>query len=308
MDLPIPVDLGNSSDGNTDGESRSDESPSDESPSDESLGSSVESSSHTDGESPSDVKSQIKNENIGKAVSYWFSKPDRKTKVQTKYGHISEWDVSRVTNMSTLFKDKYTFNDDISRWNVSSVTDMSDMFNGAVMFNQPIGNWDVSNVTNMSGMFHGANKFNQPIGNWDVSKVTDMSNMFNSAIEFNENLTNWNDNIHKNAKINGVLRLTQLHNIIAHNIGAYDIIKSCKPTDNSSPAYTENIDASNKYNEARDKIPSLFLNRYQTYGSFGGDKKTRRANRKRSSHKRLRKDKSKGTRNAKRGAKRTRRR
>ena len=278
MDLPIPVDLGNSSDGNTDGESRSDESPSDES-----LGSSVESSSHTDGESPSDVKSQIKNENIGKAVSYWFSKPDRKTKVQTKYGHISEWDVSRVTNMSTLFKDKYTFNDDISRWNVSSVTDMSDMFNGAVMFNQPIGNWD-------------------------VSKVTDMSNMFNSAIEFNENLTNWNDNIHKNAKINGVLRLTQLHNIIAHNIGAYDIIKSCKPTDNSSPAYTENIDASNKYNEARDKIPSLFLNRYQTYGSFGGDKKTRRANRKRSSHKRLRKDKSKGTRNAKRGAKRTRRR
>ena len=110
---------------------------------------------------------------------------------------------SLVTDMSDLFKNNSTFNQNISTWDVSNVTNMSGMFYGAVTgsataFNQPIGDWDVSNVTNMSRMFYGATAFNQPIGDWDVSSVTDMSAMFLSSAlisdvnAFNQPIGNWN--------------------------------------------------------------------------------------------------------------------
>jgi surface protein len=109
---------------------------------------------------------------------------------------------SLVTDMSDLFKNNSTFNQNISTWDVSNVTNMSGMFYGAVTgsataFNQPIGDWDVSNVTDMSAMFLSSalisdvNAFNQPIGNWNVSNVTDMSNMFSYARNFNQNISIW---------------------------------------------------------------------------------------------------------------------
>ena len=49
-------------------------------------------------------------------------------KATVKYGHISKWNTSLVTDMSKLFQDNSDFNDDISKWNVSNVTDMSFMF------------------------------------------------------------------------------------------------------------------------------------------------------------------------------------
>ena len=38
------------------------------------------------------------------------------------------------------------FNQDISNWNVSKVTDMTCMFDGCKSFNQDISDWDVSKV------------------------------------------------------------------------------------------------------------------------------------------------------------------
>ena len=73
----------------------------------------------------------------------------------------------------------------------SGITDMSELFLNANTFNQNIGNWDVSMVTNMSGMFRGATAFNQNIGNWDVSMVTNMQSMFNDATAFNQNIGGW---------------------------------------------------------------------------------------------------------------------
>ena len=43
---------------------------------------------------------------------------------------------------------KSVFNGDISQWNVSNVTDMSSMFYKSA-FNGDISNWDVSNVRDM---------------------------------------------------------------------------------------------------------------------------------------------------------------
>ena len=58
-------------------------------------------------------------------------------------------DMSQVTDMSLMFFENRTFNQDIANWDTSNVTNMFTMFIGAASFNQPIGNWDTSNVTNM---------------------------------------------------------------------------------------------------------------------------------------------------------------
>ena len=46
-------------------------------------------------------------------------------------GDISQWDVSKVTDMSGMFLYASNFDGDISKWDVSSVTTMSHMFNSA---------------------------------------------------------------------------------------------------------------------------------------------------------------------------------
>ena len=98
-------------------------------------------------------------------------------------GDISQWDVSKVTNMEGLFYES-KFNRDISGWDVSSVRNMSKMFQYST-FNGDISDWDVSNVETMEWMFRYS-KFNRNISNWDVSNVRNMEWMFlGSSMEKN---------------------------------------------------------------------------------------------------------------------------
>ena len=114
------------------------------------------------------AQTPITDANIQTAVDLWVSDSAAAT---TTYGAISTWDVSQVTDMSYLFNNKQTFNDDISNWDVSSVVSMFRMFEDAKSFHQDIGAWDVSRVSVMISMFWGATSFNQDIGAWDVSGV-----------------------------------------------------------------------------------------------------------------------------------------
>ena len=104
---------------------------------------------------------------------------------------MNSWCVGSVKDMSWLFYNMSTFDEDINGWNTSSVTDMACMFRGASSFDGEISNFDTSSVTDMNGMFSGATKFNQDVSNFDTSSVTDMGFMFSGAKAFNGDLSNF---------------------------------------------------------------------------------------------------------------------
>ena len=104
--------------------------------------------------------------------------------------NINDWDVSNVTNMTSMFSSS-SFGQAIGNWNTSNVTTMWGMFYDAISFNQDLSNWDTSAVTDMEAMFLSAAAFNQDLSSWDTSAVTDMEAMFLSATAFNQDLSNW---------------------------------------------------------------------------------------------------------------------
>lgn len=125
------------------------------------------------------------NESLRSSVEVWCS---NREVAEERFGHISTWDTSKITDMKELFKGSVSLDDDISGWDVSNVTDMSFMFEGASSFNQPLDRWDVNIVTDMRKMFARASSFNQPLVRWNVSNLTDMSWMFAGASSFNQPL------------------------------------------------------------------------------------------------------------------------
>ena len=129
------------------------------------------------------------NKELKDVVKLWY---ENKEEFIKKYGHISDWDTSRVTDMSNLFEDMQSFNEDISRWNTSKVNNMDWLFGGATSFNQVISSWYTGNVTDMNGMFYYARSFNEDISSWDTSKVINMSCMFCFASSFNQDISSWN--------------------------------------------------------------------------------------------------------------------
>jgi surface protein len=108
---------------------------------------------------------------------------------------IGNWDISGVSDLSSMFSGASSFNQSLENWDVSGVTDMDYMFYEASAFNQPLENWDVSGVTSMRYMFGGASSFKQPINNWDVSSVETMYCMFYeitlSTQNYNDLLISW---------------------------------------------------------------------------------------------------------------------
>lgn len=149
------------------------------------------------------------------ALSLWHN---NKAAANKKYGDISNWDTSEVTDMRHLFYNQKNFNADISKWDTGQVTDMGGMFQNAENFNQNIGGWDVRNVIHMEDMFNYADVFNQDLSKWDVSKVTRMDSMFKEAYAFNGDISKWN-----------VAKVTHMSHMFDHavtfnqNIGDWDV-------------------------------------------------------------------------------------
>lgn len=83
---------------------------------------------------------------------------------------------SRVTDMSCLFVLSTIKEINISEWDVSNVRNMASMFSNC-NFNCDLSKWDVSNVFRMDSMFENS-KFNSDISMWDVSNVEYYGDMF----------------------------------------------------------------------------------------------------------------------------------
>ena len=133
-------------------------------------------------------KNVFSNDSLKAAVKEWL---DDISSAEKKYGHISGWNVSKVSDMGELFCEAESFNEDIGNWDVSNVKNMSHIFFCADAFNQDLSKWNVSSVKNMWRAFYSADNFNQDIGNWDVSKVENMSEMFERAGSFNQDISKW---------------------------------------------------------------------------------------------------------------------
>ena len=68
--------------------------------------------------------------------------------------NIGTWNVSSVTNMTSMFYEATAFNQDISTWNVSSVTTMRNMFERATAFNQSLGKWTLNASVGLDYMLY----------------------------------------------------------------------------------------------------------------------------------------------------------
>ena len=157
------------------------------------------------------------NDTLKESVKEWCNDIDA---ARSKHGHIMDWDVSNVTDMSHLFRNSGYFNEDIGKWDVSNVTNMSQMFDSAISFNQNIGKWDVSMVENMSWMFSYTEFFNQDISKWDVSKVTDMRGMFENTQSFNQDIGKWD--VSNVTNMSGMFQSAGSFN---QDIGKWDVSK-----------------------------------------------------------------------------------
>ena len=96
---------------------------------------------------------------------------------------ISNFDTSKVTNMSSMFGSMSKLTTlNLSSFNTSKVADMSNMFYGmSKLTNLNLSNFDTSKVTDMSGMFSIMPSLTTlDISSFDTSKVTDMGFMFSS--------------------------------------------------------------------------------------------------------------------------------
>ena len=131
----------------------------------------IEKSKTLDFTSSLDIAAEVLNikETFSSVVTYSIRLPERDTSPMT--GNLLAGAVSMYVSSYALKQVAIALYGEIGEWNTSNITDMSQLFADKRTFNEDIGNWDVSNVTNMNCMFYRASTFNQYIGNWNTSKV-----------------------------------------------------------------------------------------------------------------------------------------
>ena len=98
---------------------------------------------------------------------------------------LSNWDLSNVVQVNSMFAGSMNFNGNITTWDVGSITNFQDMFLNAQAFNQDINGWNIGERTteniNMTSMFRNAYSFDQDLGDWDISSVNGVRWMFNNS-------------------------------------------------------------------------------------------------------------------------------
>jgi len=140
----------------------------------------------------------------------------------TTINKISQWNISPITTLYSVFNGCINFNQDISAWNTSNVIDITGAFQGATNYSNAgvsLNNWNVSKVNIMSLTFNGT-KYNSPLNLWNLSACTNTSNLFQDNIVFNQDISMWNvSNVNNmNNMFNGATAFDQ-------NIGNWNVSK-----------------------------------------------------------------------------------
>ncbi len=104
---------------------------------------------------------------------------------------LSQWDVSGLEHFASMFEGAKKFNQDLSSWDMSAARTLKNMFCGALNFNADISRWSVNSVKSFNGMFKDAISFNQDLSGWDVSGGEDFGEMFKNAKQFKCDLSGW---------------------------------------------------------------------------------------------------------------------
>jgi len=92
------------------------------------------------------------------------------------YGDLCLWQTTKVKEMAYCFsstlidKRKEVDRIDISGWDVSKVKDMTKMFKYAGSFYSELSEWDVSKLAKTEDMFLSIKFFNSDISSWDTSR------------------------------------------------------------------------------------------------------------------------------------------
>ena len=108
---------------------------------------------------------------------------------------ISNFNTSKVKNMSGMFNDANIKKLDLSSWDTKNVTDMSKMFDHAYNLAElNLNNFNTSKVTNMRQMFaYASDLTNLDVTSFDTSHVTDMFAMFSGTEKLSSlNLSHFN--------------------------------------------------------------------------------------------------------------------
>jgi surface protein len=98
---------------------------------------------------------------------------------------LADWDMSKATTTSGMFRCCRSFNQDLSAWNMGNVTNASEMFSDCTVFNTTLADWNVAKVTNFAAMFVRCADFDQDLSKWVVAAATNMYAMFYDCPAFN---------------------------------------------------------------------------------------------------------------------------
>ena len=106
-----------------------------------------------------------------------------------EYIDISEWDVSKVETMYSMFNECKNLKSigDIYNWDTSRVKNMGFMFSFCENLESigNLSNWNVSNVKSMSYMFYACEslKYIGDLSDWNISRVGNhMEEMFTDSV------------------------------------------------------------------------------------------------------------------------------
>jgi surface protein len=114
---------------------------------------------------------------------------------------LSNWNVTKATNMSGMFGFNTSFNNSgsagINSWTPVSCSNFSNMFLSASAFNQPVEGWalPMDRTYTMTNMFARATSFNQPLGLWTIVSCSSMAGMLDNCGmgigEYSATLVGW---------------------------------------------------------------------------------------------------------------------